>query len=107
MTVPQLAATTGLMAQALPGDPVPVRHHGWKPRADLPGVVELFAGLGCVARGFERSGRFQTVLLSDVDQDARSTFVANRPDSANILWVPESRSWVLSCGFVDEAIRPR
>ena len=84
MTVPQLAATTGLMAQALPGDPVPVRHHGWKPRADLPGVVELFAGLGCVARGFERSGRFQTVLLSDVDKDARSTFVANRPDSANI-----------------------
>ncbi|HEX6655908.1 MAG TPA: transposase family protein [Candidatus Limnocylindria bacterium] len=23
------------------------------------------------------------------------------------LWVPESRSWVLSCGFVGEAIRPR
>jgi hypothetical protein len=22
------------------------------------------------------------------------------------LWVPESRSWVLSCGFVGEAIRP-
>ena len=24
-----------------------------------------------------------------------------------ILWVPESRSWVVSCGFVGEAIRPR
>jgi hypothetical protein len=23
------------------------------------------------------------------------------------LWVPESRSWVLSCGFVDEAIGRR
>ena len=25
----------------------------------------------------------------------------------NGVWVPESRSWVLSCGFVDETIRPR
>jgi len=23
------------------------------------------------------------------------------------VWVPESRSWLLSCGFVDEAIGPR
>jgi hypothetical protein len=23
------------------------------------------------------------------------------------VWVPESRAWVLSCGFVGEAIRPR
>jgi transposase-like protein len=28
-------------------------------------------------------------------------------DQAATLWVPENRSWVLSCGFVEKAIGPR
>jgi hypothetical protein len=28
-------------------------------------------------------------------------------DSGATVWVPESASWVLSCGFVGEAIGPR
>jgi hypothetical protein len=29
------------------------------------------------------------------------------PALRGIVWVPESRSWVLSCEFVGEAIGPR
>jgi hypothetical protein len=32
---------------------------------------------------------------------------ADRLSSRVSLWVPESASWVLSCGFVGEAIGPR
>src|SRR5437899_5282368 len=45
------------------------------------GVIELFAGIGCVAQGFERTGRFETILLSDVDQDARDAYVENFPEA--------------------------
>src|SRR6266540_1855207 len=80
MAAPRPAAET---AERSSGDPMPAGRGGaGAPRGALPGVVELFAGLGCVARGFERSGLFQAILLSDVDEDARDTFVANRPRDA-------------------------
>lgn len=40
-------------------------------------VVDLFAGLGCVAAGFSRGGRFVPVALVDVDTAARDSFIAN------------------------------
>jgi DNA (cytosine-5)-methyltransferase 1 len=45
------------------------------------GIVELFAGLGNVARSFEATGAFETVLLSDLDAKARDTVIANEPDA--------------------------
>jgi DNA (cytosine-5)-methyltransferase 1 len=38
--------------------------------ANRPAVVELFAGLGCVARAFEETGRFEAALLVDNDSCA-------------------------------------
>jgi site-specific DNA-cytosine methylase len=61
-------------------------------------VVELFAGLGCVPRGFERSGLFQAILLSDVDEDARDTFVANRPGDAKTYLKREVRRVAIARG---------
>jgi DNA (cytosine-5)-methyltransferase 1 len=43
------------------------------------GVIDLFAGIGCVARGFEQTGRFETIALNDVDRDAADTYAANFP----------------------------
>jgi DNA (cytosine-5)-methyltransferase 1 len=49
------------------------------------GIVELFAGLGCVARAFERTGRFETILLTDVDPAACDTYRDNFPSGARYL----------------------
>ncbi len=48
-------------------------------------IGELFAGLGCVARGFERTGRFETALLTDIDPAARDTYRENFPSGARYL----------------------
>lgn len=37
------------------------------------GIVDLFAGIGCVAHGFVRTGRFESIALVDVDPDAART----------------------------------
>ncbi len=51
------------------------------PPADaLRGIVDLFAGIGCVADGFERAGGFETIALVDIDLDARDTHHHNRPN---------------------------
>jgi DNA (cytosine-5)-methyltransferase 1 len=41
------------------------------------GIVDLFAGIGCVARGFEATGRFEPIALVDIDLDARRTWEHN------------------------------
>jgi DNA (cytosine-5)-methyltransferase 1 len=54
-----------------PPDPRGGRHRS--------GVLELFAGTGAVASGFEATGRFETLLLTDVDPCAADTFRINHP----------------------------
>ena len=49
------------------------------------GIVELFAGIGCVARGFERTGVFETILLTDNDVDACDTYAHNCSAGARYL----------------------
>ena len=49
------------------------------------GVVELYAGIGCVARGFERTGRFEPLLLTDIDRDARDNYRSNFPKGARYM----------------------
>lgn len=49
------------------------------------GVVELFAGLGSVARSFERSAAVTPILLSDIDGVARDTCRENWPDVNYVL----------------------
>jgi len=48
-------------------------------------IAELFAGLGCVARGFERTGGFETALLTDIDPAAHATYQENFPSGARYL----------------------
>jgi DNA (cytosine-5)-methyltransferase 1 len=43
------------------------------------GVVELFAGIGGVAQGFTAQGKFEIIALTDIDADARDTFLENFP----------------------------
>lgn len=43
--------------------------------AEAPaGVVEVFAGIGSVARGFADSGNFRTLLLNDIDPIVRKAY---------------------------------
>jgi len=49
------------------------------------GVVELFAGLGSVARSFKRSAGVEPVLLTDVDRTARDTCLENWPGVPYLL----------------------
>lgn len=49
------------------------------------GVVELFAGLGSVATGFAATGKFEPLLLTDVDPIARDTYRENFPEGAAYL----------------------
>ena len=49
------------------------------------GVVDLYAGIGCVARGFERTGRFESLLLTDIDRDARDNYQSNFPKGARYM----------------------
>jgi D-threo-aldose 1-dehydrogenase len=66
-----------------------------------PGPVELVERAHRIAAVCARHG----VTLPQ----AALAFPSGHPAVASIVivWVPESRSWVLSCGFVDEAIGPR
>jgi DNA (cytosine-5)-methyltransferase 1 len=48
-------------------------------------TVELFAGIGCVTRGFERSGHFEGIALSDKDAHARETYLENHPGRPYLL----------------------
>jgi DNA (cytosine-5)-methyltransferase 1 len=45
-------------------------------------IVELFAGIGCVTQGFERTRSFEAVALADIDAAARETYVENFPNGA-------------------------
>jgi site-specific DNA-cytosine methylase len=49
------------------------------------GLVELYAGIGCVARGFERTDRFETLLLTDV-RNARDHCKTNYPGGAPYMY---------------------
>jgi len=49
------------------------------------GVAEVFAGLGCVAKGFQQSGVFEPIVLSDIDRRAKETFVANDRTGARYI----------------------
>ena len=51
------------------------------PVMESPAVVlEVFAGLGCVADGFADTGAFEVGALTDWDPAARRAYVGNRPE---------------------------
>jgi DNA (cytosine-5)-methyltransferase 1 len=55
--------------------PLPVR---FAPTPCLaPGVVEVFAGIGSVARGFAEGAQVETLLLNDIDPIARKAYLAH------------------------------
>jgi DNA (cytosine-5)-methyltransferase 1 len=45
-------------------------------------VVEVFAGVGSVARGFSEAGAFNAAYLCDTDPVCRSTYIANGGDES-------------------------
>jgi DNA (cytosine-5)-methyltransferase 1 len=49
------------------------------------GVVELFAGIGNVARAFAATGSFDSLLLTDIDGRARDTVLANEPTARYLV----------------------
>lgn len=69
-------------------------------RRDKIGIIELFAGIGGVAQGFERSGRFETVLLTDSDLAARDTFIENFPGRA---YLRRKIQWLTTRDVLDAA----
>lgn len=46
------------------------------------GVVEVFAGIGSVARGFSEGGNFRTLLLNDIDPVARKAYQSHAGEQA-------------------------
>jgi site-specific DNA-cytosine methylase len=56
-----------------------------KLRAKKLGVIEVFAGIGCVAAGFKRSRSFEPILLTDIDQWAKTNFLANNPTGVKYM----------------------
>jgi DNA (cytosine-5)-methyltransferase 1 len=68
--------------------PTLLEHHGRTKESELgdcpasndgvkAGIVDLCAGIGCVARGFEATNDFEAVALVDIDIDARRTWEQN------------------------------
>ena len=49
------------------------------------GIVEVFAGIGCVATGFRQSRRFEPILLTDIDQCAKTNFLANNQSTTKYM----------------------
>lgn len=49
------------------------------------GIVDVFAGIGCVARGFADGGGFTVAGLIDNDPGARNTYLHNRPNDNYML----------------------
>ena len=49
------------------------------------GIVDLFAGIGCVARGFVDGGGFMVAGLIDTDPGARDTYLHNHPGDNYLL----------------------
>lgn len=47
-----------------------------------PGIVEVFAGIGSVARGFEEGAQTEALLLNDIDPIARKAYLAYAGDEA-------------------------
>ena len=72
---------TGVSASR-PPDPIGVDGAGDEARA---GVIDLFAGIGCVASGFARTKWFETLALVDLDAAARDVYLHNFPDSPYLL----------------------
>jgi len=60
----------------------PTRARG-EPLSD--GIVDLFAGIGCVARGFVDGGGFTIAGLIDTDPGARDTYLHNHPGDNYLL----------------------
>jgi DNA (cytosine-5)-methyltransferase 1 len=48
-------------------------------------VVDLFSGCGGFSRGFERTGRFETLVANDIKRSALATFRLNHGDRAAVL----------------------
>ena len=73
-------------------------------------AVLAAAGLGDVHRSQRRVGMYPPVRVVTATQGIalrRRTRTYFHDGAISLVWVPESRSWVLSCGFVEEAIGPR
>jgi DNA (cytosine-5)-methyltransferase 1 len=68
--------------------------------AKRAGIIELFAGIGGVAQGFERSGSFETIALTDCDKAARGTFLENFP---NAKYLRRSVQWLKPSVLLDAA----
>ncbi len=47
-----------------------------------PGIVEVFAGIGSVARGFVEGAQTETLLLNDIDPVAKAAYVAHAGEHA-------------------------
>lgn len=48
---------------------------------DKYGIVDLFAGIGGISRGFANTGHFDVIALVDIDQDCKETYQANYPNA--------------------------
>jgi DNA (cytosine-5)-methyltransferase 1 len=64
------------------------------------GIVEVFAGVGSVARGFARTGRFEIVLLTDIDAAARDTLLENQAD---VTYLRRDIRWLRPSHILDQA----
>src|SRR5579871_3104452 len=52
--------------------------------ASKMGIVELFAGAAGLAQGFLRTGYYDLIALSDIDENAQLTFQVNYPQARYI-----------------------
>jgi site-specific DNA-cytosine methylase len=50
------------------------------------GLVKLYAGIGCVARGFECTAGSKRYLLTDIDRNARDHYKTNYPGGAPYMY---------------------
>lgn len=66
---------------SLPHNSLSINKSGISSTCPRAGIVELFAGAGGLAQGFLQSGHYELLALSDIDENAKSVFQANYPDS--------------------------
>lgn len=69
--MPVPSSERALSAEAVPS--VEERRHA---------IVDLFAGVGCVARGFVRGGPFEAAYLNDIDKSAEQAYQLNQVGDA-------------------------
>ena len=58
-------------------NPVPAQSGAAPSETARAGIVDLCAGIGCVANGFEAAKRFEAIALVDIDFDARRVWEHN------------------------------